>query len=361
MSVYIAYRNLSQYYSEQNMTGGIPANSDIRLTMVKSGAYLLTFGGQNFAVSNERGKQFTEEVLSRCTDKHRGYFPLEPSYNGKNVAAVIEINKDRDISYYDMDAEELLQMLTALRDESGAPLDKRGVINHCYPNPKLPEGDFILKSIFHQKFIPDNNSPAVIQTVKPDKVTSDFWIYKGEAHIEIREGNIENKYDVPSDLIPEIKAKVKQLCEDPAEAYVEDGAFEAFVEFGEDGEKKMFTKPDETLALLKEIASKSVFKESEELKGLSFYGGAASVFAFQNLGLSGMNMMQAQQIAQPPVQAQQTAQTPVQVSVPAPALSSVPPPVPSSAPAGGDSERCVYCGAPRNGKKFCTECGGEFK
>ncbi|MBR4404489.1 MAG: hypothetical protein IKT10_05175 [Clostridiales bacterium] len=337
MSVYIGYRNLPLYFSAQNQAGGIPENTDTRLAEVKSGIYLLTFEGQNYAVSKERGQQFTEEVLSKCTDKHRGFFPLGPSYNGQSVAAVIEIHKDRDLSYYDMDAEELLKMLTALRDESGAPLDRRGVINHCYPNPKLPEGDFILKSIYHQKFIPDNNPPAVIQTTKPDKVASDFWIYNGEAHIEVREGNIKNKYDVPAEFIPEIKAKVRQLCEDPAEAYVEDGAFEAFVKFGEDGEKKIFTKPDETLALLKEIASKSVFKESEELKGLSFYGGASSMFAFQNLGMSGMSMMQAQQAAQ--------------ASAPAPA------PVPEP----DNIERCVYCGEPRNGKKFCTNCGGEFK
>ena len=144
-------------------------------------------------------------------------------------------------------------------------------------------------------------------------------------------------YDVPAELIPEIKAKVRALCEDPAEAYVEDGAFEAFVKFGEDGEKKIFTKPDETLALLKEIASKSVFKESEEVKDRTFYGGASSMFAFQNLGMSGLNMMQAQQAAQ-----EQN-------------------PMPAPAPVPDDIERCVYCGAPRNGHKFCTECGGEFK
>ena len=337
MGVYIGYRNLPLYFSAQNACGGIPENNDIRLMDVKPDIYLLTYEGRNYAVSKERAEQFTEEVLSKCTDKHRGFFPMVPSYNGKNEAAVIEIHKDRDYSYYDMDAEELLGMLTALKDESGDPMDRRGVINYCYPNPKLPEGDFILKNIYHQKFIPDKNPPSVIQSIKPDKVTSDFWIYNGEAHIEVREENIKNTYDVPSELIPEIKAKVRQLCEDPAEAYVEDGAVEAFVKFGEDGEKKIFTKPDETLAFLKEIASKSVFKESEEVKGLTSYGGASSFLAFQNLGMTGMNMMQAQQAAQ--------AQNPV----------------PAPAPVPDDIERCVYCGAPRNGKKFCTECGSEFK
>lgn len=337
MSIYIGYRDLQRYFNDQNQTGGTPPNSDIRLSTSVAGAYLLTYSGQDYAVSNERGDKFTEEVLAKCTDKHRGFFPLAPSYNGQTIAAVIEIHKDRDYAYYDMDAEELLKMLTALRDESGAPLDRRGVINHCYPNPKLPEGDFILQSIWHQKFIPDNKPHAVIQTSKPDKVASDFWIYNGEAHIEVREENINNKYDVPAELIPEIKAKVRALCEDPAEAYVEDGAFEAFVKFGEDGEKKIFTKPDETLALLKEIASKSVFKESEEVKGLTSYGGSSSFLAFQNLGMTGMNMMQAQQAAE--------AQNPI----------AAPAPVPD------DIERCVYCGAPRNGHKFCTECGGEFK
>ena len=337
--VYIGYRDLPRYFNDQTQMGGTPFNSDIRLSTSVAGAYLLSYSGQDYAVSNERGEKFTEEVLAKCTDKHRGFFPLGPSYNDQTVAAVIEIHEGRDYSYYDMDAEELLQMLTALRDESGEPLDRRGVINHCYPNPKLPEGDFFLQGIYHQKFIPDNSSPSVIQAVRYDKVTSNFWVYDGEAHIEVREGNIENKYDVPAELIPEIKEKVRALCEDPAEAYVEDGAFEAFVNFGENGEKKIFTKPDETLALLKEIASKSVFKESEEIKDFSFYGGAASRSAFQNIGMFGLNMMQAQQAAQ----------------------AQNPPPGPTPDPEPADPDRCLYCGAPRNGHKFCTECGGEFK
>ena len=341
MSVYIAYRDLPRYFNDQNQMGGTPFNSDIRLMTSEAGAYLLTYSGQDYAVSNERGEKFTEEVLAKCTDKHRGFFPLKPSYNGRNIAAVIEIHKDRDFAYYDMDAEELLQMLTALRDESGEPLDRKGVINHCYPNPALPEGDFFLQGIYHQKFIPDKNSPSVIQSFTYDKVTSDFWVYDGEAHIEVREDNTKNTYDVPAELIPEIKEKVRQLCEDPAEAYVEDGAFEAFVNFGENGEKKIFTKPDKTLALLKEIASKCVFKGSEEVKGLSFYGGEASRSAFCGM-FSKI----------PP-----DMQTAVLVSQEAKAVREAAGPDPEPA----DPDRCLYCGAPRNGHRFCTECGGEFK
>jgi len=358
MYVYIGYRNLPEYLSQQNQCGGTSGNTDHRLTTAKSGVYILTFGGQNYAVSTERAEKFTEEVLSKCTDKHRGFFPLEPSYNGKKYAAVIEIHKDRDIAYYDMDEEVLLQMLTALKDESGDPLDQRGLINYCYKSPVLPEGDFELKSIFHQIYVrPDNTPVSVMQTVKPDKRTSSFWIYKDEAHVEIREeNNIKNVYDVPAELIPEIMEKVRELCKDPAEAYVEDGEWESYVRFGEDGEERIFTSPDNTLALLKDIASKSVFKESEEVKGLSYYGGAASRNAFNNFMFAGLNGVQGG-IQAAPVQQPAPAQQQAPIPQPAPAPQTIQPAPPSE----NNGEKCLYCGAPRNGNKFCTECGGEFK
>ena len=228
-------------------------------------------------------------------------------------------------------------MLTALKDESGAPLDQRGLINYCYQSPVLPEGDFRLNSIYHQIYVrPDNTPVSVIQTVKPDKRTSSFWIHNDEAHVEIREeNNIKNVYDVPAELMPEIIAKVRELCADPAEAYVEDGKWESYVYFGEDGDERIFTSPDNTLVLLKDIASKSVFKESKEVTGLSYYGGTASRNAFANMMFMGLNGM--------------PGQTPV-----APAPQPFP-------PAANNGDKCIYCGAPRNGNKFCTECGGEFK
>ena len=325
MEVYIGYRDYSKYEQAMGGMGGTPVNSDNRLATAGNGAYLLTFDGLDYAVSDERGEKFTGEVLAKCTGKHRGFFPEEPPYDNKVSAAIVEIHKDREHSYYDMDAGELLKMLTALRDESGEPLDRRGVINYCYPNPKLPEGDFDLTGIIHRKYIPDNTPVSVIPASNPDKVASEFRFSNGEAMLEIREDNIKNTYHVPDELIPEIKEKVRQLCADPAEAYVEEGDFESYVRF--DGQR-IFTYPDKTIELLKEIASKSELKDTEEVKDVSFSGGASSFFAFN--GVPG----------------------------PASAPMQVIPPEPVSAPRVQGF--CTYCGAPRTGGKFCTECGGKF-
>lgn len=326
MEVYIGYRDYSKYEQAMGGMGGTPVNSDNRLATAGNGAYLLTFDGLDYAVSDERGEKFAGEVLAKCTGKHRGFFPEEPPYDNKVSAAVVEIHKDREHSYYDMDAGELLKMLTALRDESGEPLDRRGVINHCYPNPKLPEGDFDLSNIIHRKYIPDNTPVSVIPASNPDKVASEFRFSNGEAMLEIREDNIKNTYHVPDELIPEIKEKVRQLCADPAEAYVEEGDFESYVRF--DGQR-IFTYPDKTIELLKEIASKSELKGTEKVEDVSFSGGASSFFAFN--GVPG----------------------------PASAPMQVIPPEPVSAPRAQGF--CTYCGAPRTGGKFCTECGGKYE
>ncbi len=300
--VYIGYRNLPFYLAEQAQTGGVPNNSDLRLTVSKSGAYLLTFGGLDYAVSVERAEEFTADVISKCTGKNRGFFPsdIQVLSDGKQFAAVVEVREDRDYYYYDMDGEVLLQMLTALKDECGEPLDKRGMINHCYPNPELPEGDFELNGIWHKIYISDDTPASVMQSYTPDTRTSNFRIIKGEAHLDIREENVVKKYDVPAELIPEIKSKVRQLCAEPAEAYVENGSWESFVKFGEDGEDRIFTKPDETYGLLREIASKSVLKETEELKS----DGAGPI---------------------------------------------------------NNGKFCINCGTPRNGNRFCSECGAKFQ
>lgn len=326
MEVYIGYRDYSKYEQAMGGMGGTPVNSDNRLATAGNGAYLLTFDGLDYAVSDERGEKFAGEVLAKCTGKHRGFFPEEPPYDNKVSAAVVEIHKDREHSYYDMDAGELLKMLTALRDESGEPLDRRGVINHCYPNPKLPEGDFDLSNIIHRKYIPDNTPVSVIPASNPDKVASEFRFSNGEAMLEIREDNIKNTYHVPDELIPEIKEKVRQLCAYPAEAYVEEGDFESYVRF--DGQR-IFTYPDKTIELLKEIASKSELKGTEKVEDVSFSGGASSFFAFN--GVPG----------------------------PASAPMQVIPPEPVSAPRAQGF--CTYCGAPRTGGKFCTECGGKYE
>ena len=333
-SVYIAYRYLPGYNQECCSMNGNPAKFDSRLSNRKNNVYLLEFGNDSYAVSAERGDQFVEEVLSQCTDKHRGLFHSELPGCDKEYVAVVEVREDSLYSYYDMDADVLLQMLKTLKAESGEPLTRRALINHCYPNPKLPDGDFELNSIIHQIFIYDNSRPSVIQTFRPDKKTSHFWIHNNEAHLELREDNIKNTYDVPSELIPEIKSKVRELCADPAEAYVEDGQLESYVYFGDGGDERIFTKTDKTYALLKDIASKSVLKETNEIKDDgNLYGGAASINAFSGMmGLNGMIGTAMQQ---------------------APAMAPVPTP--------SDGEKCKYCGAPKNAGRFCSECGGEYK
>ena len=54
------------------------------------------------------------------------------------------MSQDRNQFYYDMDDELLLQMLDDLKAKSGEPLNERELMNYCYPNPALPEGDFDL-------------------------------------------------------------------------------------------------------------------------------------------------------------------------------------------------------------------------
>ncbi len=266
MYVYFAYRNMPEYFTANTALGGTPVNSDQRFTEVKDGIYLLTFDGENYAVSTESAKKFIDDVLSKCGEKHRGFFPLEPSYNGSEIAAVVEVQGERpsDHSYYDMDAEVLLKMLEDLRSVSGEPLSRQELINYCNPNPE-PDEDFELNSITHQFYPgPDNTPAAVIGNVYPDKRTSSFRIEGGETFVEIREGDSTLKYRVPSDLIPDINEKAKELCKDPAEAYVEEGEWESFIRFGKDDER-IFTDPDKTIKLLKDIASKSTFVSSEEI------------------------------------------------------------------------------------------------
>ena len=175
MSVYIAYRDLVNYQFQMTLCGGPPLNPDFRLATVQNGVYLLTCGNKDYAVTKERGEQFKEEVLSKATGSHDGYFPRGTEHNGKTTAAVIEIYEDNKNTWYDFDDELMLKMLTELKDELGEPLDRRGLINHCYPNPALPE-EFELKTIYHQIYCgPDNTSPAVIRTMFPDTETSNHW------------------------------------------------------------------------------------------------------------------------------------------------------------------------------------------
>ena len=340
MFIYIAYRNIPLYLSEQMQAGGVPNNPDNRLTLTENNAYLLTFDGNDYAVTKERAEQFVQEVLSKCTDKHKGFFPRGPEYNGKTTAAVVEIREDNEYYHYDMDDVLLLQMLTDLKDECGSPLDHRGLINHCYPNPKLPEGDYDLKSIYHQiYYLPSNRPISVIDNFKPDKMTSRLVFTDDEVKVEIREDSEERTYIVPQSLIPEIKTKVRELCANPVEAFVENGNWESFVYFSEigaskaDKDKRIFTAPDDALALLKDIASKSTLKETKKIENNN---NGAIGGAFMGLGM--MSMMQQMQAQ---TQTNQTNQTPANTNA--------------------NTNFCPCCGAPRTAGKFCTECGAEYK
>ena len=108
-SVYIAYRYLPGYNQECCSMNGNPAKFDSRLSNRKNNVYLLEFGNDSYAVSAERGDQFVEEVLSKCTDKHRGLFHSELPGCDKEYVAVVEVREDSLYSYYDMDADVLLQ------------------------------------------------------------------------------------------------------------------------------------------------------------------------------------------------------------------------------------------------------------
>lgn len=338
MYVYIAYRNLRDNFAQNNACGGVPVNNDYRFTLANdTDRFLLTQGGANYAVSKEAGSKFIEDVLSKCTGEHRGFFPLTPSLNGKETAAVVEIERAVDMNgrtmkqhvYMDMDDEVLLQMLEDLKAGSGAPLDERALINYCYPNAVLPEGDLDLTYIYHGIYCkPENKAVSVIQTFFPDKRISRLWVNKEGMSVCIREEDNDVTYSVPADILPEIKEKVRQLCQEPSEAYVEHGNYEGYVRFDKD-KKRIFTDPDKTLALLKEIASKSELRTTEAVDMRNKYPVNNLPNGFTGFGMGFLGMMN-----------------------PAPAAPA--PQKPSS-----DGPKCGFCGADVTGMKFCSECGRE--
>ena len=97
MSIYIGYRNLKQHFQDNICGGGILPNRDCRLEKTEGDDYLLTFQGAAYAVSKERAEQFINEVLDKCTGRHSGCYPLAPSVNGKETAAVIEETEDLEL------------------------------------------------------------------------------------------------------------------------------------------------------------------------------------------------------------------------------------------------------------------------
>lgn len=334
MSVYIAYRDLAKYQFQMSLCGGTPVNPDFRLNSVGDGIYLLICDNSNYAVTKERAEQFKNEVLSKTTGSHNGLFPMVPELNGKKTAAVIQINEAGQTMWYDFDDELMLKMLTDLKDELGEPLDRRGLINHCYPNPVLPE-DFELKTIYHQIYCgPDNTPQAVIRTMFPDTETSRLWSFGDEYFVVIREGLNENKYCVPDSLIPDIKDKVRELCKDPAEAYVEPGKWESYIQFGKTKER-IFTEPDKTLELLNYIASKSEFDSTSQIDSKKYYPyNAQPANAFGMMGIMNMSMAQ-QQAANANANADQAAEKTAEKN---------------------NGWKCPMCGAFNTGK-FCSECG----
>lgn len=302
MYVYIAHRDIKDYCSQNNGLGGNPANNDYRFTCIKDGVYyLLTKNDSNYAVSKEAGDKFIENVLSRCTGEHQGYFPMNGSPDGKDTAAVIEMERKvtagtrsrKMVYYFDMDDETLFQMLEDLRKLSGDPLDEKTLMNYCHPNPALPEGDFELKEIYHGIYYTPDNAPAsVIQPLSPDKMDSSFSMSRSGAFLQMRSGNIKVYYNVPEELISGIKEKVRILCADPKDEYCENGKPEGFIRFGKEKER-IFTDPGKTLELLNEIASKSIPDRSEEVYKNSYYSinKTASVQRCSSCGaiVTGMN------------------------------------------------------------------------
>ncbi len=151
-------------------------------------------------------------------------------------------------------------------------------------------------------------------------MTSRFWTFGNDYYVVIREGNNENKYRVPDSLIPDIKEKVKELCKDPAEAYVEPGKWESYIEFGETKER-ICTDPDKTLELLNYIASKSEFISTSQIDTNKYYpfdSPPANIFGM----MGGMNNAMFQQPAEEK----------------------------------HESWPCPVCGAVNTGK-FCKDCG----
>ena len=347
MTVYIGYRNLTSYIQANYGAGGNPVNNDQRLTSVKDGLYLLDFDRMHYAVSKESAERFIDEVISGSTGKHKGSFPMSINMmEGKTNVAVVEICEGFDRFHYDFDEEVLLQMLETLKNESGEPMDRRALINYCYPNPVLPEGDFELKNITYQKFYYDNTPISVIHPI-PDHLTSYYWVNKDGAHVQIREDRIKNRYDVPAELIPEIKARVRELCKEPAEAYVESGHWEAYIKF-DDEKDRLFTDPDKTIAILKDIASRSVFKEKEEVKRDPMEAVAVNPNSSGLSGFMGMSMFQQQM--------QNTTASP------APAQASAAATVSSNAQKSlgeilTETWECMCCGEKNNKGKFCINCG----
>ena len=105
MSVYIGLRDLASFYASLNMCGGTFENLDTRLTTVKDDIYLLTFAGQDYAVSKERAEQFIAEVISKSTGSHPGSFPMKPALSGSGTVAVVEIPDGDEKKHYDFDAD----------------------------------------------------------------------------------------------------------------------------------------------------------------------------------------------------------------------------------------------------------------
>ena len=278
MNIYIGYRNLASYFQENSTFGKAPENHDQRLTTIRDGVYLLTFDDRSYAVTKDAAERFIDEVFRQCQNEHRGFFPLEPSFHGKSTAAVIEKQDERGrYSYFEMDDEILLQMLTELKEKCGDPLDERALINYSYPNAELPE-EFELRTICHQIYMgPNTPSPSVVQTAFPDKNTSCFQIQNDKASLQLQDGGNTLLYEVPMELLSDIKEKVRELCLNPAEAYVNAGEYESFIRFGKKDER-IFTDPRKTLSLLQEIASRSVFVSSSVSASFSAVPSFGSAF-----------------------------------------------------------------------------------
>ncbi len=71
MNIYIAYRDLYDYYQNNAATGGNPVNNDFRLTLVSDGIYLLESDTGKYAVKKEDARSFVDEVLLKMLEDLR--------------------------------------------------------------------------------------------------------------------------------------------------------------------------------------------------------------------------------------------------------------------------------------------------
>ena len=143
MSVYIGYRNLPGYLSAQGAFGGTPVNPDQRLSTVKSGVYLLTIGGLDYAVSNERGVSSVPSAEMSSNDPGGNMI--------KALLTIDDVSSNNTPAIVDYLSEKKIPVLMFMVGQwaEGYPDQliyalKHGIIvgNHSYSHPHFSELSF---------------------------------------------------------------------------------------------------------------------------------------------------------------------------------------------------------------------------